>query len=100
MKGEAAMRQKERRRGAVEKERKVENALFLCRWCTCARNCVFASSHFQFFYPIKTRHLSECIRMCFSYINVACVICIVSVICNVLFCIHAYNIRVLFLFER
>lgn len=36
------------RGGAVEKERKVENALFfLCRWCTCARNCVSSRSHFQ-----------------------------------------------------
>ena len=31
---------REKGRGAVEKESKVENALFLCRWCTCARNRV------------------------------------------------------------
>jgi len=100
MKGEAVIRQKERRRGAVEKERKVENALFLV---VGAHARAIVSSRYlisNFFYPIKTRHLSECICTCLSYINVACVICIVSVICNVLLCVHAYNIRVLFLFER
>lgn len=36
-----ATREKERGGGAVEKESKMENALFfLCRWCTCARNRV------------------------------------------------------------
>lgn len=80
--------------GAVEKERKVENALFfLCRWCTCARNCVFALSHFQnLFYPMEIRHPSECVCVCtcilFERVAFVCVSVLTSYCC-VCVCLHA-----------
>lgn len=63
-------RQEEREgEGAVEKERKVENALFfLCHWCTCARNCVssrYLISKFVLTNGNKTSvNVYVCMRVC------------------------------------
>lgn len=51
------------RGGAVEKERKVENALFfsLSLVHMRAQLCVFAFSLPNLFYPMEIRHPSECV---------------------------------------
>lgn len=58
------------RGGAVEKERKVENALFfsLSLVHMRAQLCVFAFSLPNLFYPMEIRHPSECVYVCMSCI--------------------------------
>lgn len=52
-------------RGAVEKERKVENALFFKSLVHMrAQLCLRVISFPNLFYPMEIRHPSECVCMC------------------------------------
>jgi len=61
---------KRRRKGGQSRKRGKwkMHFFFLCRWCTCARNCVFALSHFQIFFPMEIRHPSVNMYVYVSYV--------------------------------
>lgn len=90
MRGEAVIRPRGGEgRGAVEKERKVENALFLCVVGAHARAivCLRVISLPIFFYLIETRHLSECTCVCCTGVS-RCTACLQSVLIVSCFCVY------------